>query len=117
MKLFVRFLFFLVTAGNAASSINPVNAPSSLDEALEGKDTKKLKKRADNNDNDQAFYQEKFLALQEKKLVNQVAFRGTTDEIFKSSLMNKENSRVRKKKMIASFFYNETPFLTMNKLL
>ena len=38
--------------------------PSSLDENSEVKDTKKCKKRAHNNDDDQASYQEKFLALQ-----------------------------------------------------
>ena len=47
--------------------------PSSLDENSEVKDTKKRKTRAHNNDDDQASYQEKFLALQQKQLENHVA--------------------------------------------
>ena len=39
----------------------------------EVKDTRKCKKRAHNNDDDQASYQEKFLALQKNQLENQVA--------------------------------------------
>ena len=72
-KLFIPFLFFLVIASNAASSTDPATMTlSSLGETLEGKDAKKRKKRAGNND-DQASYQEEFLALQKKQLENQVA--------------------------------------------
>ena len=74
MKLLIRFLFFLVITGNAVSSPDPGRmTPSSLDENSEVKDTKKRKKRAHINDDDQASYQEKFLALLRKRLENQVA--------------------------------------------
>ena len=74
MKLFIRSLFFLVILGNAASSTDPERmTPSSLDENSEVKDTKKRKTRAHNNDDDQASYIEKFLALQQKQLENHVA--------------------------------------------
>ena len=62
--MFIRSLFFLVRTGNAASSTDPGRmTPSSLDENSEMKDTKKRKKRAHNNHDDEASYQEKFLAL------------------------------------------------------
>ena len=64
----------LVRTANAASSTDPERTtPSSLDENSEVKDTKKRKKRAHNDDEDQTPYQEKILALQKKQLENQVA--------------------------------------------
>ena len=64
----------LVRTANAASSTDPERTtPSSLDENSEVKDTKKRKKRAHNDDEDQTSYQEKILALQKKQLENQVA--------------------------------------------
>ena len=64
----------LVRTANAASSTDPERkTPSSLDENSEVKDTKKHKKRAHNDDEDQTPYQEKILALQKKQLENQVA--------------------------------------------
>ena len=64
----------LVRTANAASSTDPERTtPSSLDENSEVKDTKKRKKRAHNDNEDQTPYQEKILALQKKQLENQVA--------------------------------------------
>ena len=48
----------------------------------EVKDTRKCKKRAHNNDDDQASYQEKFLALQNEAARKSSGTRGTTDAIF-----------------------------------
>ena len=105
--MLIRFLFFLVITGNAVSSPDPGRmTPSSLDENSEVKDTKKRKKRAHINDDDQASYQEKFLALLRKRLENQVAHTERHYSFFKNFLMNKENSRARKEKRIGSFCYN-----------
>ena len=48
----------------------------------EVKDTKKCKKRAHNNHDDQASYQEKILALQNEAARKSSGTRGTTDAIF-----------------------------------
>ena len=70
----MRLLFLLVTGCKAALSIDPVTmTPSSLDETLESKGTKKHMKRPHNNNDNQTSYQEKFLALEKKQLENEVA--------------------------------------------
>ena len=95
-------MFFLVIAGNAASSTDPVKMTlSNLDENF-------TNKRADNNNYDQASYQEKFLALRKKQLENQVALEKQQMQFLKNSLMNKENWTVRKEKRIASFLQSST---------
>ena len=48
----------------------------------EVKDTRKCKKRAHNNDDDQASYQEKILALQNEAARKSSGTRGTKDAIF-----------------------------------
>ena len=46
LKLFIRFLFFLVTDANAASSTNPARmTPSSSDETWKGRILKTEKER------------------------------------------------------------------------
>ena len=81
MKLFIRFLFFLVITGNAVSSPDPGRmTPSSLDENSE------VKERAHNNDDDQASYQENFLTLLRKRLENQVAHKERHIQFFQKFL-------------------------------
>ena len=59
--------------------------PSSLDENSEVKDTKKRKSR-DDQDDDQASYQVKFLAQQKKQLENQVAQEERQTQFFQKFL-------------------------------
>ena len=102
----MRSLFFLVITGNAASSTDPGRmTPSSLDENSEVKDTKKRKKRA-HNDDDQASYQEKFLALQKKQLENQVAQEERQMQVFQKFLDEQRKLESEEREKDRNFFYN-----------
>ena len=105
--MLIRFLFFLVITGNAVSSPDPGRmTPSSLDENSEVKDTKKRKKRAHINDDDQASYQENFLALLRKRLENQVAHTERHIQFFQKFLDEQGKLESEEEKRIGSFCYN-----------
>ena len=78
--------------------------PSSLDENSELKGTKKRKKRAHNNDVDQASYQEKILAVQKKQLENQVAQEERQMQFFQKFLDEQRKLEVEEREKDWEFF-------------
>ena len=85
--------------------------PSSLDENSEVKDTKKRKKRAHNNDYDQASYQEKFLALQKKQLENQVAQEERQMQFFQKFLDEQRKLESEEREKDRKFFLQSSTIL------
>ena len=95
----------LVRTANAASSTDPERTtPSSLDENSEVKDTKKRKKRAHNDDEDQTPYQEKILALQKKQLENQVAQEERQMQVFQKFLDEQRKLESEEREKDRKFF-------------